>query len=144
MAANPNWEALSFQLPGEDLLEPARNIMETLMVYLEVTKTVLETVKVFLVDFGNPIRPLVEALLGLILDLFESLKRTGVYAWFDVPDPLTDPNFNRFVGGFPAFTTRFKAGCLTRETPIARSLCRALCRVVSPSLWPTRRVLSRC
>lgn len=91
--------------------------METLMVYLEVTKTVLETVKAFLVDFGNPIRALVEALLSLILDLFESLKQTGVYGWFDVPDPLTDPNFNRFVGGFPSFISRFKAGLYDARDP---------------------------
>jgi hypothetical protein len=117
MAANPNWEALAIQLPGEDLLEGARNVMETLMVYLEVTKAVLETVKTFLVDFGNPIKALVEALLALILDLFEALHRTGVYGWFDVPNPLVDPNFNRFVGGFPAFITRFKAGLYDSRDP---------------------------
>lgn len=141
MAANPNWEALSFQFPGEDLLEPARNIMETLMVYLEVTKTVLETVKAFLIDFGNPIRALVEALLSLILDLFETLKRTGVYAWFDVPDPLIDPNFNRFVGGFPAFTTRFKAGLYdsrdpNRPQPIAGTLMGGFTIIVADAESP--------
>lgn len=109
MAANPNWESLSIQIPGEDLLEKARSILETLMVFLEVLKTVLETVKAFLVDFGNPIKALVEALIQLILELFESLKRTGIYGWFDIPNPLVDPNFNRHVGGFEAFVTRFKA-----------------------------------
>lgn len=117
MAANPNWEALSVQVPGQDLLEGARNAMETLVVYLEVVKTILETVKIFLIDFGNPIKPLVEALLQLILDLFDSLRKTGLYGWYDVPDPLRDPNFNRFVGGFPAFTTRFKAGLIDPRDP---------------------------
>lgn len=117
MAANPNWQALSIQIPGQDLLEGARAAMESLMVYLEVLKAVLETVKVFLVDFGNPIKALVEALLKLVLDLFESLRRTGLYGWFDVPDPLVDPNFNRFVGGFQAFLSRFKAGLYDARDP---------------------------
>lgn len=117
MAANPNWESLAIQIPGEDLLEGARAAMEALMVYLEVVKAILETVKVFLVDFGNPIKALVEALLQLVLDLFESLRRTGLYGWFDVPDPLVDPNFNRFVGGFQAFISRFKAGLYDSRDP---------------------------
>jgi hypothetical protein len=115
MAAN--WESLSIQIPGQDLLEGARNVLETLMVYLEVLKAILDTVKVFAVDFGNPIKAIVEALLTLVLDLFETLRRTGVYGWFDVPDPLKDPNFNRFVGGFPAFVTRFKAGLYDPRDP---------------------------
>jgi hypothetical protein len=117
MAAPPEWESFSIQLPGEDLLEGARQVLETLMVFLEVLKAILETVKVFLVDFGNPIRALVEALIQKILQIFEALKRTGIYAWFDVPDPTVDPNFNRFVGGFPAFTTRFKAGLYDSRDP---------------------------
>jgi len=117
MAGNPNWEALSIQIPGEDLLEGARKGMEALMAYLEVVKALLETVKVFLVDFGNPIKPLVEAVLQLVLDLFETLRRTGLYGWFDVPNPLVDPNFNRFVGGFPAFINRFKAGLYDPRDP---------------------------
>jgi len=117
MATTANWESLSIQIPGQDLLEKARNVLETLMVYLEVLKAILETVKVFLVDFGNPIKALVEALIQLIIDLFESLKRTGIYGWFDIPNPLVDPNFNLHVGGYQAFTTRFKAGLYDSRDP---------------------------
>lgn len=113
----PNWESLSIEIPGKDLLEKARNILETLMVYLEVLKAVLETVKAFLIDFGNPIRALVEALIQLILAIFTALKQTGIYGWFDIPNPLIDPNFNRSVGGFEAFTTRFKAGLYDSRDP---------------------------
>jgi hypothetical protein len=111
------WEALSIQIPGQDLLEGARQALEGLMIYLEITKSILETVKVFLVDFGNPIKPIVEAMLQLIVDLFESLKRSGLYAWFDVPNPLKDPNFNRFVGGFRAFVERFNSGLIDPKDP---------------------------
>jgi len=117
MAAPPNWQSFEIKLPGEDLLEGARNILETLMVFLEVIKAILETVKAFLIDFGNPLKALLEALIQRILQLFEALKRTGIYGWFDVPDPLVDPNFNRFVGGFPAFTTRYKAGLYDSRDP---------------------------
>lgn len=104
-----DWKSFEIQVPGKDLLEPVRNVLETILVFLDVLKAILDTIKVFLVDFGNPIRALVEELIKLIEELFLALKRTGFFAYFDVPDPLQDPNFNRFVGGFEAFTERFKA-----------------------------------
>lgn len=117
MAANPNWESLSIEIPGKDLLEPARQGMEAVVLYLEVVKTILNTVKVFSTNINNPIKALVDALIQLINDLFETLRRTGLYAWYDVPNPLEDPNFNRFVGGFRAFTERFKTGLLDPRDP---------------------------
>ena len=107
--ADPEWESLSIKLPGQDLLEGARSALETLMVFLEVLKAILETVKLFLIDFGNPIRAIVEALIGLIIDLFESLKRTGLFGYYDLPNPLNDPNFENHKGGYQAFTERFIA-----------------------------------
>lgn len=104
-----DWKSYEITVPGKDLLEPARDVLETLLVYLDVLKAILDTVKVFMVDFGNPIRVLVESLIKLIEELVLSLKATGVSGYFDIPDPTTDPNFNRVAGGFPAFTERFKA-----------------------------------
>ena len=103
-----NWQPFIVQVPGKDILEPVRNVLETLVIFLDVLKAILDTVKIFLVDFGNPIKALVEALIKLIEELFLSLKASGVYAYFDVPDPSADPNFNRYSGGFQAFTERFK------------------------------------
>lgn len=103
-----DWQAFTVTVPGKDLLEPIREVLETLLVFLEVLKAILETIKAFLIDFGNPIRALVESLIKLIEELFLALKATGFFAYFDVPDPMTDPNFQQVVGGFPAFTTRFK------------------------------------
>ena len=87
------------------------------MVFLEVLKAILETVKVFLIDFGNPIRALVEALIGLIVDLFETLKRTGLFGYYDLPNPLIDPNFDRHYGGYQAFVTRFKNSLVDNRDP---------------------------
>jgi len=104
-----NWQSFEIQVPGEDLIEPVRNVLETLLVFLDVLKAILDTIKTFLIDFGNPIKALVEALIRLIEELFLSLKVSGIFAYFDVPDPTTDPGFDRNVGGFKAFTERFKA-----------------------------------
>jgi len=104
-----NWQSFVIQVPGKDLLEPVRSVLETLLVFLEILKAILDTIKIFLIDFGNPIRALVEALMKLIQELFASLKATGIFAYFDIPDPTSDPNFDRISGGFPAFTERFKA-----------------------------------
>lgn len=103
------WQSFSIQVQGKDLLEPVRNVLETLLIYLEVLKAILETIKAFLVDFGNPIRALVEALIKLIEELFLALKQSGVFMYLDVPNPVSDPNFDQIRGGFPAFKQRFNA-----------------------------------
>lgn len=104
-----SWQTFEIQIPGKDILEGARSAMETLMVYLDVLKAILDTIKIFLVDFGNPIKALVEALIRLIEELFLSLKQSGIFAYFDVPDPTSDPNFDHYSGGYPALQQRFKA-----------------------------------
>jgi hypothetical protein len=104
-----DWKTFEIQIPGKDLLKQVRSALETLMVFLDVLKAILDTIKVFLIDFGNPIRALVEALIKLIEELFLSLKATGAFAYYDIPDPLRDPNFNGMYGGYPALATRFKA-----------------------------------
>ncbi len=113
----PNWKSFQVQIPGQDLLEQVRNVLETLVTFLEILKAILDTVKVFLVDFGNPIKALVEALIKLILLLFDSLRQTGIYALYDIPDPFTDPNFNKNVGGFQAFVTRWKGSLTDTRDP---------------------------
>jgi hypothetical protein len=82
-----------------------------------VAKAILETVKTFLVDFGNPIRVLVEQLVKLITTLIDSLRRSGFYAWYHVPNPLQDPNFKRFQGGFPSFVQTWKGSLLDAQDP---------------------------
>lgn len=117
MASTPNWQAFKIQIPGQDLLEGVRSVLETLLIFLEILKAILETIKAFLIDFGNPIKALVEALIKLILTLFEALKRTGIYALFDIPNPSLDPNFVNHSGGFAAFTTRFRGSLFDTKDP---------------------------
>jgi hypothetical protein len=112
-----DWKALEIKIPGKDLLEQARSGLEALVIFLEIIKALLEAISLFLIDFGNPIRPIVEALLALILQLFESLRRTGLYGYFDFPNPTQDPNFDRFKGGYQAFTERFKASLFDGKDP---------------------------
>lgn len=102
-----NWKSLQVEVPGKDLLEPARNTLEGLLILLDTLKAILDTIKTFLIDFGNPIRALVEALIALIEELLLSLKVTGAFALFHVPNPVEDPNFNNHRG-FDAFTSIFK------------------------------------
>ncbi len=112
MTQSASWEAFQIQLPGQDLLEGVRNVLETLLVFLEIAKAILETIKAFLLDFGNPLIALLEALIALILSLFNALKQTGLYAYYDLPDPFKDPNWKRLSGGFQAFKTRWKGSLL--------------------------------
>jgi len=112
-----NWQSFVIQVPGKDILEPVRNVLETLLIYLDILKAILDTIKAALIDFGNPIAALVEALIRLIEELLLSLKATGVFAYFDVPNPLSDPNFDAIHGGFPAFVTRWKGSLFDTQDP---------------------------
>lgn len=104
----PDWTAFQIPIPISQLVDPVRQVLETLMILLEILKVILETIKVFLLDLLNPIKALVEALIGLLIELVEALLNSGLFAYFDIPDPLHDPNFSRVAGGFPAFGERFK------------------------------------
>jgi len=112
-----DWKALEIKIPGKDQLEGVRSTLEALVVFLEIIKALLNTISLFLIDFGNPIRPIVMALLAVIQQLFESLKRTGLYGYFDIPDPTRDPNFDLYKGGYQAFTERFKASLFDSKDP---------------------------
>lgn len=104
-----DWKSYTLEIPGKDFLEPVRQVLETLLVFLDILKTILNTIKAFLIDFGNPVKALVEALIKLIEELFLMLKVSGFFGYFDVPTPDIDPGFTRQAGGFPAFMQRFKA-----------------------------------
>lgn len=125
MAAN--WQSFSIQIPGKDFLKPARNALEAVVLYLEIVKAILETIKAFLIDFGNPIKALVQALLGLINTLIAALRQTGVYAYNDIPDPFNDPSFKRNAGGYAGWARRFKQSLLdgqdlNRPQPLSGAL----------------------
>lgn len=111
-----DWKALQIEVPGKELLAPTATVLEQLLILLEVLKTILNTIKVFLIDFGNPIRALVDALISLIEELFLSLKATGIYGLFHVPNPADDPNFENHRG-FDAFTEVFKASLFDSKDP---------------------------
>jgi hypothetical protein len=117
VAGTAEWKALTVKAPGKDYLEKARNVLETLVLYLEILKSILQTIELFLIDFGNPIRALVEALLKLVQQLFEALSQTGVFAYYDVPTSAKDPSFHRFVGGYQGFTQRFIGSLHDRRDP---------------------------
>ncbi len=103
----PDWTAFQLPIPISELVTPVAAVLETLMILLDILKTILETIKVFLIGLLNPIRALVEALIGLLIELIQALQATGCYAYFDIPDPIHDTNFSRVAGGFPAFIERF-------------------------------------
>lgn len=127
MTTTASWVGFSTPQVGADLLEPVRNVLETLMVFLEIAKAILDTIKAFLVDFGNPLIALLEALISLITTLFKALQQTGIYALYDIPDPFRDPNWKRLSGGFPQFKQRWKGSLLDirdshRPQPISGAL----------------------
>ncbi len=103
-----DWKTFQLQVPGKDALEPIREILEKLLIFLEVLKAILTTIQMFLVDFGNPLKALIEALIKLIEELFEALKKSGFFMYLDVPVSTEDPGFDKMRGGFVSFMTRFK------------------------------------
>ena len=124
MGQNANWIGFTVPLPGAPILKPVIAILETLLIFLEICKAILEVIKIFLLLLANPLILLLEALILLIQDLFNILKQSGLYAYYDIPDPGKDPNFKNQRGGFQAFKTRWKGSLLdqkdaNRPQPIA-------------------------
>lgn len=117
MAGQANWKSFTLQVPGKELMEKIQSVLETLTVFLDILKALLETVKSFLVDFGNPIAAIVKALIDLITNLFKTLQQSGFYLYLDVPNPSKDPNFKRQAGGFQAFKQRLKASLVDTHDP---------------------------
>lgn len=103
-----DWKSFEIPIPLAQLADPVRQVLETLMILLDLLKTILDTIKTFLVDFLNPVKALVEALIALIVKVIDALRATGCFAYFDIPDPVHDPNFSRVAGGYQSFIGRFK------------------------------------
>ena len=109
------WEGFQITIPAQPLLREIDSILEALLIFLEIVKSILEVVKIFLILFGNPLILLLEALMALILDLFHALQQTGIYAYYDLPDLAHDPNFKAIAGGSQAFKNRFNGSLLDQR-----------------------------
>jgi len=103
-----DWKSFQIPIPLTQVVDPIKSLLETLMIFLEILKAILETIKIFLLDLLNPIKALVEALIGLLIELIQALLASGCYIYFDIPDPVNDPDFSRVAGGYPAFLERFE------------------------------------
>lgn len=112
-----DWKTFAITVPGKSLLESARSGLQAILIFLEIVKAILETVKIFLIDFGNPVRVILQQLLKLIEQLFETLKQTGLYAYYDLPNPTKDPSFSKVSGGYQAFAARFKGSLFDSKDP---------------------------
>lgn len=124
MAASSPWVSFELTVPGKDFLEDCREILETLLIFLDIAKTVLNTVKTFLVGIGNPIQALAIAIIALVNSLIESLRQTGLYAWYNLPDLQADPSCKRLAGGYPGFIEKWKGSLqdaqdINRPRPVA-------------------------
>jgi hypothetical protein len=106
-----DWKSFEVNVPGEDLLESTRSTLEQLLIYMDILKSILNTIDIFLVDFGNPLRVLVEMLLREIEEVFLALKASQASALFHVPRPSIDPNF-QLCSGYGSFTQVFKQSLL--------------------------------
>lgn len=78
------------------------------MALLDFLKALLDTIKVFLVDFGNPVRALLQALILLIEAFLQSLRATGLFGLYHVPSVTVD-DFLDFFNGNQPFVEVFKA-----------------------------------
>ena len=143
MANPPQWQALEIQIPGKDVLKNVRELLETLVIFLDIAKTLLNVVKTFLQAIGNPIKALAKAIVLLITSLIETLRRTGLYAWFNFPNLRQDPKMLRISGGYPGFVGRFKGSLLdakdlNRPQPIPGFMTGGFVLIVADVQGPTK------
>lgn len=103
-----DWKTYKLTIPGTDLFKKVRDALEVLVALLDFLKALLNTVKVFLVDFGNPLIALIQALILLLEAFINSLRATGLFGLYHVP-PVTWDDFLDFFNGTAPFTEVFKA-----------------------------------
>lgn len=112
-----DWVGFELPIPGKEVLDKVKDLLEVLTFFLDIIKVILQTIEIFLIDFGNPVKLVLLAILAIINALFDALKQTGLYAYYDVPNPLQDPNFTRFQGGLQGFVERFKGSLFDSKDP---------------------------
>lgn len=115
MPAPTKWQAFELEIPGKELLTATSDSLEAVLLYLDVAKAILDTIKTFLVSIGNPIQALATALVSLILATLESLRQSGIYWWALAPDFEADPNLKRLRGGYGNFAQRWKGSLLDAQ-----------------------------
>lgn len=121
--ATTEWKALEISIPAKEGIQYVTGLLETLNVFLEVTRTILDLVKALLIGLANPILALAKALYALLLNAIESLSQTGLYSWQLLPDLRTDPYCKLLEGGYPNFVERWKGSLqdsmdLNRPQPV--------------------------
>jgi len=122
--AATNWNTFEVKVPFTEWVSSVKDALETFILWLDVARTVLNTIKNFLVSFGNPLQVLLTVCLSLVLQAIESLNQTGIYWWYLIPNFVEDPSLKRISGGSQAFLSRWKGSLqdaqdVNRPRPVA-------------------------
>jgi hypothetical protein len=80
----------SFKIPGTeeiaDLADSVSKPLKGIRTVLNLIMTIMDIAKAFLIDLGNPVKALLEALVSVIINLLNNLNQTGsVYSLMIVP-----------------------------------------------------------
>lgn len=95
---NPVYELLDTIKEGSDA------IFEVISFTFDLINTFLDFIASLLIDFTNPLKPIIEAIIALLEGFVEDLRNLGLYITFD--DFKREELAEKMLGGYPAFEQR--------------------------------------
>ena len=105
-----SWETLNFKFAPFDPLKPPLQSVLTIMQTVEsILESLLDLVKTFLVDFGNPVKSIIALLLAAIRAIINQIKSAGFSILLVHPD-FSRGDFGAVIqsvsGGYQAFESK--------------------------------------
>jgi len=90
-------------------------IFETVMAIFDILNSFLDFIASLLIDFTNPLKPIIEEIVAIIEAFIQDLRNLGLYYTFDFKE-LENPT-EKLKGGYPAFENRMVIKLLNQSDP---------------------------
>src|ERR1700690_2899838 len=108
--ATESWETLSLRFsPFDPLMGPLKSALQVLETVEAVLEAILDIIKAFLIDFGNPLQAIFALLLAAVRAIINQIKSTGFSVLLVHPD-FSRQDFTAVLqsvsGSYPGFENK--------------------------------------
>ena len=99
----------------DEVKEKTDAFFETIMSIFELVNSFLDFIASLLIDFTNPLKPILEEIVAIIEAFIQDLRNLGLYYTYDFEE-LKNPT-EKLLGGYPAFENRMVIKLLNQSDP---------------------------
>jgi len=113
------WKSIDLSdiIPAKDAAEHVKDTAESILSVFAAVKLVLQTIRAFLLDLGNPIRALLQAIIVQIQTILNDLDQAGIYTLMVVPEPGPNGDYENIKGGIDNFVYTLQMSLEDRDDP---------------------------